>query len=583
MKTRQNYLLFILVLSILAIAGCGKPGHWLSPNEMNTNAPTVTAVKPINNATGVAINTRVAVSFSELMDPTTINGATFILMQGGNPVAGTVICVGSNAVFTPTSHLAISTVYTATITTGVRDLTRNHLAADYTWSFTTGLLEDVTPPMVTITIPADAATDVALNSAVNATFSEAMDPTTINTTSFTLQESGSPLGPILSGTVAYDLMTHIATFTPADNLSANTTYVGTITTVTEDLAGNALAADYVWSFTTGNTVDVTPPTVTLTVPADADLDVALNSAINATFSEAMAPLSISTATFTLQEDGSPLGPIILGSIAYDLLTHVATLTPSVTLAASTTYVATLTTGVKDLAGNALVAGLIPNPWRFTTGTGLAPGAIDLGSASTFGLMATAAITSTGPSVINGDVSLSPGTSMTGFPPGVVNGSVHINDAVAAQARADLLTAYNNAKALPPGTTIGAGADLGALYPGPAGIPPGTYTSGSTMLVSTPLILNAGGNANAVWVFQIGSSLTTGANVSLSGGAQAKNVFWVPTADATVGVGSTFYGTIISGRDVTAVTGATVNGRILAGAITDGTIALQTSTVNVPAP
>jgi hypothetical protein len=196
-------------------------------------------------------------------------------------------------------------------------------------------------------------------------------------------------------------------------------------------------------------------------------------------------------------------------------------------------------------------------------------------------MATSAITSTGNSVINGDVSLNPGTSMTGFPPAVVNGAIHINDTVSVQARNDLLAAYNYAKGLPPGTTIGAGADLGALYP--AGIAPGTYTSGSTMLVSTPLTLDAGGNVNAVWVFQIGSSLTTGANVTLANGAQSKNVFWVPTSDATIGVGTTFEGTIVSGRDVTAVTGATINGRILAGAITAGTIALQTSTVNVPLP
>jgi hypothetical protein len=104
-----------------------------------------------------------------------------------------------------------------------------------------------------------------------------------------------------------------------------------------------------------------------------------------------------------------------------------------------------------------------------------------------------------------------------------------------------------------------------------------------MLVSTPLVLDAGGNANAVWVFQIGSSLTTTANVSLAHGAQAKNVFWVPTLDATVGVGSTFYGTIVAGRDTTAKTGAVINGRILTGATLSGTIALDTNTVNVPAP
>jgi len=157
--------------------------------------------------------------------------------------------------------------------------------------------------------------------------------------------------------------------------------------------------------------------------------------------------------------------------------------------------------------------------------------------------------------------------------------------VSAQAKLDLLAAYNTAKALPPGVTITAGADLGALNPGGV-LAPGTYTSGSTMLVSTPLTLDAGGNANAVWVFQIGSSLTTNTplgNVLLANGAQAKNVFWVPTSDATIGVNTTFNGTIIAGRNSTGQTGAVINGRILTGAILPGTIALDTNTVNVPAP
>jgi hypothetical protein len=215
-----------------------------------------------------------------------------------------------------------------------------------------------------------------------------------------------------------------------------------------------------------------------------------------------------------------------------------------------------------------------------TVTLLAPGAVALGSVGAFGIMATSAITDTGSSVINGDVSLEPGSSC-GLLPAQVNGVIHVNDTVSHQARADLLVAYNFATNLAPGTTISGGADLGALYPG--GIPAGTYTSGSTMLVSTPLVLDGGGNANAVWVFQIGSSLTTAANITLANGAQAKNVFWVPVEDATIGVGTTFTGTIVSGRDVTCVTGSTINGRILAGATTDGTVALQGCTVTVPTP
>ena len=125
------------------------------------------------------------------------------------------------------------------------------------------------------------------------------------------------------------------------------------------------------------------------------------------------------------------------------------------------------------------------------------------------------------------------------------------------------------------------ADLGALYP--LGIPPATYTSAGAMLVSTPLTLDAGGNGNAVWIFQIGSSLTTTASVLLANGAQAKNVFWVPVQNASLGSGTTFNGTIMAGVDISCATGAVVYGRLLSGATSAGaTVALQTNTISVPA-
>jgi hypothetical protein len=410
-----------------------------------------------------------------------------------------------------------------------------------------------------------------------------MAAATVTSSSFTV--AATPPGVAPAGTVSYLAGSMTAVFTPAAALAPDTTYTATLTVALMDLSGNALAGNqaalpaasaYVWSFTTGAGPVNAAPALTLANPADLAVDVADNTTVSATFSK---PMNLAGASFTLQQTGPPAGPVLTGTVAYNPLTHTATLTPVSALVDNTVYTATIT-GAVDLAGNALVAGPVPNPWTFTTGTGvLAPGGIALGSAASFGIMATSAITSTGLTIVNGDVSLDPGSSMTGFPPGVVNGTIHVNDSVAAQARIDLLTAYNTAMSLPPGTTISAGADLGALYGN--GIPPGTYTSGSTMLVSTPLVLDAGGNANAVWVFQIGSSLTTGASVSLANGAQAKNVFWVTSLDATIGVGTTFYGTIVSGRSVTGVTGATINGRILAGATTAGTIALETNTINVP--
>jgi len=604
--TSASLLYSTAFLLVALAAGCtGGRDPILGGGGNVGRAPTVTAVAPINNATAVPINnTIITAAFSETMAPIT-GGATFTVTCAAPAVSptGTVTLDATKRIatftLTPATTLVPLTVYTATVT-GAKSLTTGlAMTSPYVWHFTTGATLDTTRPTVTVTVPATTipgpTAGAPTNTAITATFSEDMAPLSINAASFTVTTAAPGVSP--AGNVTYVVGSRTAVFTPTipATLVAGTIYTATITIAATDLAGNALAGNqgslpaassYVWTFTTALPLDTTPPTVILTNPANLATPVAINSAINATFSEAMDPTTISTATFTLQVSGPPLGTNVLGLVGYDPLTHIATFTPSSALLVSTQYTATITNGAKDLAGNALVvpavAGLPkPNPWTFTTGTGIAPGGVNLGSAATFGIMATSAITNTGAAtMINGDVSLDPGTS-NGLLPVQVNGTIHINDTVSALARADLLVAYNFAKNLPPGTTISAGADLGALYP--TGIPPGTYTSGSTMLVSTPLVLDAQGNANAVWVFQVGSSLTTSASVSLANGAQQKNVFWVPTLDATVGVGTIFYGTIVSGRDVTCVTGAVINGRILAGATLAGTIALDTNTVNVPAP
>lgn len=470
-------------------------------------------------------------------------------------------------------------------------------------ALTPSTLVDVIKPRVTVTVPVNASITQPSNAAITATFTEAMAPATLNSpaTSFTLVDNAAP-GTSLAGTVTYVAASKTVRFKPTVALTVGHIYTATIKGIgaapATDVAGNPLAgnqaalpaaSDYIWTFTAA-AADLTAPTITLTYPVNSATGVAINASVNATFSEGVDPTTICgpantsaacpVASFTLT-------PAVPGVVSYDPVTFIATFNPTGNLATNTTYTATVTNTVTDMAGNALVVpavGVPANPWTFTTGTGLAPGAINLGSADTFGLMATAAITAASASIINGDVSLEPGTSMTGFPPAIVNGVIHINDTVSHQARADLLVAYNTAKGLACATNVGS-VDLGGLYIYPAGIPPGVYCSGSTMLVGAHIVLDAGGNANAVWVFQIGSSLTAGADITLTNGAQAKNVFWVPTADVTIGSGTIFSGTIVAGRDATSAGSATINGRILAGAITAGTIALNgpSSTVNVPAP
>jgi methionine-rich copper-binding protein CopC len=208
-------------------------------------APTVSSTLPANAATGVAIGKAISTVFSEAMDPATINSTTFTLKHGTTSVAGFVTYAGSTATFTPAAPLAADTLYSATISTGAKDLAGNALANNVVWSFTTGEAPDTKAPTVTSTTPADGATGVAINKTVSAAFSEAMDPSRITTATFTLKRGTTSV----SGTVTYAGTT--ATFTPAVNLSAGALYTATISTGVRDLAGNALATNHVWRFTTG--------------------------------------------------------------------------------------------------------------------------------------------------------------------------------------------------------------------------------------------------------------------------------------------------------------------------------------------
>jgi hypothetical protein len=242
---QKNVFAIIAVLLIVFVASCKKisdPG--LPPFVDN---PTVNSSDPLDNAIGVALNSSFVVTFSEPMDQATITSLTFTLKQGTTSVPGTVTYLGSAATFTPTSNLGASQIYTGTITTGAKNIAGLALASNHTFSFTTGTGSDNTLPLLNSSDPLSNATDVVINKVVSITFSEAMNASTINNSTFTLKQGTT----IVTGTVASNGTT--ATFTPSNLLAASTPYTATITTGAKDLAGNGLATDNVWSFTTGNT------------------------------------------------------------------------------------------------------------------------------------------------------------------------------------------------------------------------------------------------------------------------------------------------------------------------------------------
>jgi len=315
--------------------------------------PIVISTDPVNAATNVSLNQKVSATFSKTMDPTTIHSSTFILRQGTTSVSGFVSYSGTTAIFSPASLLQPNTIYTATITTGAKDLAGNPLANDYTWSFTTGAAVVVTPPTVISTDPFNAETNVALNQKVSATFSKTMDASTINASTFTLKQGTTSV----TGFVSYSGTT--ALLTPASDLAPNTVYTATITTGAKDLAGNPLVNNYIWNFTTGSSVVVTPPTVISTDPINLETNVPLNQKVSATFSKMMDPTSIQTSTFILKQGTTS----VTGFVSYSGTT--ALFTPASNLAPNTVYTATITTGAKDLAGNALADNYV---WSFTTGS-----------------------------------------------------------------------------------------------------------------------------------------------------------------------------------------------------------------------
>jgi len=197
--------------------------------------------------------------------------------------------------------------------------------------------------------------------------------------------------------------------------------------------------------------------------------------------------------------------------------------------------------------------------------------VNLGTATGFAVLAGAGITNTGPTTITGDVGTFPTTTETGFGTVTIIGTNHAGDAVTQGAKNDLVTAYNDAAGRVPFTVVA--GDLGGQT-----LVAGVYQSSSSLGITGTLTLDAQGDPNAVFIFQMGSTLTTAAensNVVLINGAQACNVFWQVGSSATLGTNTTFQGTILALTAITATTGAVVNGRLLAR---NDAVILDTNTI-----
>ena len=571
-SARGSAALIFVMLSALA---CSNTPDTPAP------APNVTATTPLNAAANVPLAIHPSATFDKAMAPFT--AANFTLKQGTSNVAGAIALSadGKTATFTPTSALAPGVGFTATVTAGTKSAAGGSLAADKSWRFNTTSPPGTVAPKVVSTSPADGAAGVALNAKLSATFDMAM--TALTATNFTLKKGSTAV----LGTVGNSADGLSATFTPGANLSASLAYTATVTGATS-AAGVALAAARSWSFTAGTTTDTTPPTISSTNPLDTATNVALNTTVAATFSKAIDPQTISGTTFTVKQGSTP----VPGSVSYGPGTT-ATFTPANPLTSNLLFTATLSTSVKDLAGNALASSY---SWSFTTGAAAAkgPAPVGLGASGNFVILAKSGISTVPGSTITGDIGVSPiaAIAITGFSliadsTNVFSTSTQIvGKAFAADyavpTPSNLTTAVSNMEGA---YTDAAGRptpdflELGTGNIGGLTLAPGLYNWTSTITIPTDVTISGG--ANDTWIFQTSGNLQQADNMKiiLAGGALAKNIWWQVAGNAAIGAGAHFEGVLLCKTDVTLITGATMNGRILSQTM----VALQKATVTQPAP
>ena len=602
---RSGHLAGVLALvSAVTLTACGGgKDPILGLGTGPALVPSVSATAPLARqpaVTGVATNTQLAATFNKPMDPATLNTGTVLLAcPSASPVAGTVTYEPNSRVvsFVPLGLLPASTLCVATVTTGAQDALGVPMSSDFVWSFETAASADTQAPLVTGFVPALNAV-AATNAQITVSFNEDMAPLSLNTASLMLNAS---VGNVpISGTVSYAVGARTATFTPTNPalLPANTDFTATVSTLATDLAGNPLAANTVWTFSTANALDSTAPLVSLTLPAPGNLGICINPILTAQFSEAMDPLSLTTSTLTLAPTSAP-GAAVGLVLSYDPLTNTVSMNPGALLSAQTAYTATVrsgTLGVKDLANNALASDKV---WSFTTGNATCQVPVVLGASSGFAILASASVTNIPTSTIVGHVGLTPdtGANITGFSspltcPEVV-GQIYAVDSTGpacalpdgvllSQAKTDALAAFANANHAVRGTPVSVTTNLAGLT-----LYPGLYESLTSLDLSAggALTLDAQGDPNAVFLLRSATSITTlsTSQIVLSGGAKASQVFWTAGSAITLGVNSVMKGTLLAGTAVTLQTGATLEGRALNQGPAAAAITCDACTITLPTP
>ncbi len=317
--------------------------------------PTVNNTAPANSATDVAINSAVTVAFSEAINPATIAQTTFFVTGPSGTVSGTITPGSFSASFRPGTNLASTTAYTATVTTGIADLSNNTLAADYVWNFTTGTTADTTGPQWLLCTPGNGSTNNPIDTSYVLCFDDLLDPASVTSSTFSFRYGSYPGTPV-SGAIF--VTANCATFKPSSNLQYNSYYFMDSPPGITDLAGNPTTTFQSAFYTGPSTIsDSTPPTVTQVRPEPNETGASLGP-LYVVFSEAIYPPSLNALTFIVTgPSGTVNGTVVMSG------RNNAIFIPASPLSRNTIYTATLTSGITDLVGHSLTS---VYSWSFTT-------------------------------------------------------------------------------------------------------------------------------------------------------------------------------------------------------------------------
>lgn len=336
----------------------GKAKTWSfntpDPSQLTGVLVSVASVAPATYAMDVPLNSGVNVTFSQVMDPATVNSSTVsVVAPDGTAVAGDVHYTGVTASFVPQAAMTPNTTYRLVVSNGVKSLSGVAMDQTYRSVFTTGTTTLASPPQVIFNAPADGDSNVSLTGTMLVDFDQAMDTTTINASNITLTDA---FGRNVEGTVVYTGST--AVFTPDAPLSPLTQYTLDVSGAVTSSGGVEMQDDYSISFTTAGFSNGPAPSVVFTNPAPWQSDASRYDAISAAFSQTLDPTSLDGTTVQLQ---APDGSLVPGSVSY--LGNVVSFTPAAPLAFDTHYTMVLSGAIKAADGTAMGADY---SWGFTT-------------------------------------------------------------------------------------------------------------------------------------------------------------------------------------------------------------------------